>query len=132
MGRLRIDSLTPPPAPLLGPDGAVLVPRCYRAATPLARLVGLLGTPDLGPDEGLWIAPCASVHTLGLRAHIGCAFLDGEGRVLRVVDPLLAWRAASARGARAALEAPARVLSRVRPGDVLRWQPAPASPGFSR
>lgn len=86
-------------------DGRVLVARCHVADRPLARLVGLLGTPDLAADEGLWLEPCRSVHTAGMRIPIACAFLDADGRVLRVVDPLPTWRHAAVRGARAVVEA---------------------------
>jgi len=75
VGRLRIDRLCGSPQPLLDEAGQVVVARCYRAGSALARLVGLLGTADLAPDEGLWLEPCASVHALGLRAAVGCAFL---------------------------------------------------------
>jgi uncharacterized membrane protein (UPF0127 family) len=120
MGRLRADRLAGPPAALAIEGGAVLAARCYRAATPLARLVGLLATPDLAPDEALWLEPCSSVHALGLRAPIGCAFLDAGGRVLRVVDPLPRGRAAAVRGARAVVECRAGVLAGVPPGSRLR------------
>lgn len=132
MGRLRIDRITPAPGPLRGPDGAVLVVRCHRAASSLARLVGLLGTPDLAPDEGLWLEPCSSLHTFALRARIGCAFLDDRGRVVRVVDPLPRWRVAAARGACVAVEAPAGRLAGLRPGDALTLEAAPGAPEVSR
>jgi uncharacterized protein len=119
MGALRIDRLTGPPAPLRDGDGRVIAERCYRAGSARARLVGLLGTPDLADDEALWLEPCASVHTAGLRAPIGCAFLDAGGRVLRVVDPLPRWRAAAARGARAVVECRAGALSGVTAGTRL-------------
>jgi uncharacterized membrane protein (UPF0127 family) len=85
-------------------DGRTVVARCHVADGPLTRFVGLLATPDLGEDEGLWLEPCSSVHTAGMRIPIGCAFLDAEGRVLRVIDPLPAWRHAGVRGARAVVE----------------------------
>lgn len=122
MGRLRIDRLTGPPEVLEhhGADGSlrVLAARCHRADRVLSRAVGLLGTPDLDPDEALWLEPCASVHGLGLRARVGCAFLDAGGRVLRVADPL--GRLAAARGARSVVELRAGLLAPVRPGDVIR------------
>lgn len=119
MRALRIDRLTGPPAPLRDCAGRVVAARCYRAASAGARLVGLLGTPDLAPDEALWLEPCGSVHTLGLRAPIGCAFLDAGGRVLRVIDPTPRWRLAGARGARAVVECRAGVLAGLAPGDRL-------------
>ncbi len=125
MGRLRIDRLTPPPAPLRRGD-AVLAGRCHRASTPRSRLVGLLGTPDLDPDEALWITRCAAVHAIGLRARIGCAFLDRDGRVLRVVDPLPR-HGAHVRGADAVVECRAGVLAGIAVGDVLRRDEIPAT-----
>ncbi len=120
MGRLRIDRITGPPGVLRTGDGVVLAARCHRASRWPARLIGLLATPDLTAGEALWIAPCASVHAVGLRAPIGCAFLDGDGRVLRVVDPLPRGRMAATAGARAVVECHAGILAAVRPGDRLR------------
>ncbi len=119
MSRLRIDRLTASPTWLATDGGRVVALRCHTASSLGARLVGLLGTPDLSVDEALWLEPCSSVHTLALRAPIGCAFLDADGRVLRIVDPLPAWRAASARGARAVVECRAGVMEGLRCGDVL-------------
>ncbi|HTI33886.1 MAG TPA: hypothetical protein VL422_09445, partial [Miltoncostaea sp.] len=60
MGRLRIDRLDPEPCRLIA-GGRPLAGRCHLADGLLRRLVGLLGTPDLRPDEALWIARCAAV-----------------------------------------------------------------------
>ena len=120
MGLLRIDRITGRPGVLVTADGRVLCRRCHRARSRLARLVGLLATPDLAADEGVWIERCASVHAIGLRAAIGCAFLDGSGRVLRVADPLPRGGIAAARGARSVVECPAGALAGVAVGDVLR------------
>lgn len=111
MGAFRIDRLSTGPRPLTGRGGRILAARCAVARTGRARLVGLLGTPDLAADEALWLTRCASVHTMFLRARIGCAFLDRAGVVLRVVDPLPRWRAAGCRGAAAAVECAAGVLA---------------------
>lgn len=119
MSRLRIDRLTGPPAALRTGGGRLVSARCHTARSRRARLVGLLGTPDLGVGEALWIERCRAVHAVGLRVAIGCAFLDGAGRVLRVVDPLPRGRAAAVRGARSVVECPAGVLRDVRPGDHL-------------
>jgi len=129
MGPLRIDRLTGnAPVPLVRADGAVVLTRCHTARRAVARTLGLLFTPDLAPDEGVWLEPCGSVHAVGLRASVGCAFLDRQGRVLRVVDPLPRGRVAAARGARAVVEAPAGVLAALRPGEVLRLAGAEHGP----
>ncbi len=117
MGRLRIDRLAGSPRPLVDGRGRVVAGRCYPATTTAARLVGLLGTPDLADDEAVWLAPCSSVHALGLRARVGCAFVDSEGVVLRVVDPLR--RVRSVRGAAAVVECAAGALGGVAPGQRL-------------
>lgn len=120
VGRLRIDRLTGPPGLLAAADDRILCTRCHTARTRLARLVGLLATGDLAIDEAVWIERCASVHALGLRVSIGCAFVDADGRVLRVVDPLPRGRVVSARGARAVIECRAGVLGTVAVDTVLR------------
>jgi len=93
----------------------VVAARAYVAARPPGRLVGMLGTPDPAPDEALVLLPCAAVHGVGLRARIAAVFVDGQGRVLRVVDPLPRW-GASCRGAHAVIEAACGVLD-LAPGD---------------
>ncbi|HBL15516.1 MAG: hypothetical protein A2X36_12955 [Elusimicrobia bacterium GWA2_69_24] len=62
------------------------------ADTPASRAVGLLGRDGLGPEEGLWIVPCAMIHTVGMRFPIDVLFLDREGRVRRVISDLKPWR----------------------------------------
>lgn len=42
-------------------------------------LAGLLGTAAIAEGEGLWIVPCRSVHTLGMRYPVDVAFLDAQG-----------------------------------------------------
>jgi uncharacterized membrane protein (UPF0127 family) len=56
-----------------------------------ARLIGLLRTPALGSDAGLWLAPCTSVHTFFMRYPIDVVFLDAERRVLTIAT-LAPWR----------------------------------------
>ena len=104
MGIGRVDRCARPCGALSGDDGRRYAARVYRADRWLARAVGLLFTADLAIDEALWLEPCAGVHTWGMRIPIACAFLGGDGRVLRVVDDLRPWRVASCRGARAVVE----------------------------
>jgi uncharacterized protein len=59
--------------------GTVVGDRVRTARTFLSRLVGLLGTAAIADGEGLWIVPCRSVHTLGMRYPIDVAFLDARG-----------------------------------------------------
>lgn len=53
-----------------------------RATNRRTRATGLLGRS--GVDGAFVIAPCRSVHTVGMKFDIDVAFLDGEGVVLQV------------------------------------------------
>ena len=76
----------------------------FRADSFLSRLGGLLVRPALRPGEALYLAPCASVHTFFMRYAIDVAFVDREGRVLKLVTELKPFRAASCWGAHGAVE----------------------------
>ncbi|MBJ6751051.1 DUF192 domain-containing protein [Geomonas anaerohicana] len=58
------------------------------ADTFLSRLRGLLGKGELPQGQGLWIKPCNSVHTFGMKFPIDVAFLDVELRVVAVSTTL--------------------------------------------
>ena len=131
MGRFRIDRLTDPPEPLVAGAARVIVPRCHLALRAPARLVGLLASRDLSPEEAIWIPRCASIHTMGMRFPIDAAFLDESGRVLRVARGLRPWRWAGARGARNVVEARAGAFAGVSEGDRLT-RGAPRAPRTPR
>lgn len=75
-----------------------------RAETFTARLLGLLVRARLADDEALYLAPCSSIHTVGMRYGIDVAFVDRHGRVLKLVENLAPLRAAWCRGAHGAVE----------------------------
>jgi len=70
----------------------------------VTRGLGLLVGRPLTAGEGLLIAPCASIHTVGMRYAIDVVFVDRRARVLRVYPDVRAGRVRIARGARGALE----------------------------
>lgn len=79
------------PAASLKVDGRMTSLRVYEARDFLARARGLLGREKLRQNEALWIRPCGSVHTLGMRYALDLVFVDAEQRVLSVkqqVEPL--------------------------------------------
>ena len=91
--------------PALTLYGISLVPHLEIADTFLSRAVGLLGRKTLPPGHGLLIRPCASIHTAFMRFPIDVAFLDRQGRVVKVIRNLPPWRMASGgRSACAVLE----------------------------
>jgi len=106
--------------------GGCVVPRVWRASSAWERLRGLLGRAPLAPDEALLIERCSSVHTFGMGYPIDLAFLDREGRVLRVVERVRPLRIAARPGARATLEmaAGAAAALGVRAGKQLEWRAA--------
>jgi len=95
------------------------------AGTFLSRLVGLLGTAAIAEGEGMWIVPCRSVHTLGMRYPIDVAFLDARGVVVGIQEGLPPNRFGRFfREARGALELRAGTLAATgtAPGDRLEFE----------
>jgi uncharacterized membrane protein (UPF0127 family) len=88
--------------------GSVVAERCRVARSLRDRTVGLLGTSSLPAGEGLWIERSPSIHMFFMRYPIDAVFVDGDDRVVRVVERLRPWRmVAWVRGARDCLELPA-------------------------
>ncbi len=85
-------------------DGVVVCEECLVAATPLARMRGLLGRRSLPSGEGILLRPAASIHTFFMRFTIDAVFLDDELRVVAISADLRPWRTAGKRGAKAVLE----------------------------
>jgi uncharacterized membrane protein (UPF0127 family) len=110
------------PFTLVRDDGAVVCRSCRLAATFLTRLRGLLGRRGLGEGEGLLIRPTSSIHMFFMRFTLDVAFLDRDGRVVKLVPGLRPWRMSFAPGARSALELSAGEIERqkLRVGDVLQ------------
>jgi hypothetical protein len=103
----------------------VLGEKVRTAGTFLSRFVGLLGTAAIGEGEGLWIVPCRSVHTLGMRYPIDVAFLDARGIVVGVLEGLPPNRVGRVfRDARGALELRSGILAATgtSPGDRLEFE----------
>jgi uncharacterized membrane protein (UPF0127 family) len=103
-----------------------VVPTVWHAATPWARLRGLLGRKPLEPAamEGLLIEPCASVHTFWMDYPLDLIFLDRNNRVLTICENVAPWSARASRGARKALELVAGSVAVFEPrsGEELIWR----------
>ena len=96
------------------------------AATRRLRRRGLLGRDRLEDESALLLAPCAAVHTAGMRFSIDVVFVDRQGFAVKIVRALRPWRISLAAGARAVIEMPAGSLrwGQVLPGDRLYLAPA--------
>ena len=92
------------PMASLDMDGRTMLLRIYEATGFLARARGLLGTAPLAGDEALWIRPCNSVHTLGMRYAIDVVFLDRRQRVIAMRQSLQPLRLAAVRRAHSTVE----------------------------
>ena len=104
----------------------IVVASCVELAlTRKARRKGLLGRERLEANEAMVISPCVSVHTVSMRFPIDVAFVDKEGRAVRLVHDLQPWRMAASFRARAVIELAAGRLEQcgVRLGDRLYVAP---------
>jgi uncharacterized membrane protein (UPF0127 family) len=71
--------------------GTVVAHEVRSASSAWERTVGLIGAQDLPAGSGLWLEPCSTVHTIGMRFAIDVVLLNKSGRVLAVapnVPPL--------------------------------------------
>lgn len=84
--------------------GLVVASRVELALTRKARRQGLLGRDRLEANEAMLISPCVSVHTVSMRFPIDVAFVDREGRAVRLVHELQPWRIAASFRAHAVIE----------------------------
>lgn len=66
--------------------------RFIRARSLWARTAGLLFRKKLDRDEALWIQPCCSIHTFGMRYPIAVYFLDKNQRVIQYIPELKPFR----------------------------------------
>jgi uncharacterized membrane protein (UPF0127 family) len=92
------------------------------ANTSFLRLKGLLGKLKLRSDEGLWVVPSRGVHTLGLLFPLDLLYLDGDRRVIHLVESLPAFRIAPLKAqAESVLQLPTHTIysSQTQPGDQL-------------
>jgi uncharacterized membrane protein (UPF0127 family) len=105
------------------PSGRIIVARLEVARSLWRQTVGLIGRRELDPDEGLWLEPCNSIHTFGMRFAIDVLFLDRSGVLLHMVSDLRPWRVSwPVRRARSVVEIPSGAIAsrNIQPG--LRYQ----------
>lgn len=110
-----------------GADGGCGRLRVTSARGFVARLRGLIGRPAPQPGEGLWIEPCAAVHTFGVRDPLDLVFVSACMVVQRIEAAVPPRRVRIGPGARAVLELRAGEARRIglRVGLHLEWERAP-------
>jgi uncharacterized membrane protein (UPF0127 family) len=83
------------------------------ADTSLERGTGLLKDTELAEGHGLWIVPCNSIHSFGMKFIFDAIFLDRELRVVHLVREMRPWRISKIKfGAKSVLELPAGAIAR--------------------
>lgn len=86
-----------------GPAGRQIPIRS--AHTFVSRFLGLMGRRE--ETQGLWLKPCASIHTFMMRFDLDVVFLSKDERVVSVHRGLAPGRTAvGGRGAHSAVEMP--------------------------
>ncbi len=103
--------------------GSVVAAHVEVADTMWSRFAGLMFRRELPRGHGLLIRPCNSIHMFFMRFALDVVFIDGDGRVVRILDSIRPWRASSlVRGAKAAIELPAGTARQtaLAPGVVVR------------
>jgi len=98
--------------------------KVIKADTFTTRLFGLIPRASLEPEEGLWLDPCAMIHTCFMRFPIDAVFLDAGLKVVKVCAVLKPWRFSPwVRGAKSVLElAPGRAAGSIAEGDILEFR----------
>ena len=92
------------------------------ADTTFARLKGLIGRLKLKVDEGLWVVPSCGIHTVGVLFPLDLIYLDGNHRVIHLIEYFPTFRIAPLRTqAASVLELPTHSIysSQTQPGDQL-------------
>lgn len=87
---------------------------CARVADDVfTRLVGLLRDRQLAHGDGLWIIPCNSIHSIGMKFDFDAVFLDKELRVVHLMHVMKPWRISKmVFSAHSVLEVPAGIIAK--------------------
>lgn len=111
---------------VLDASGCVLVDTVEWAGTIAERMRGLMVRRALGPNRGMALAPCNSIHTCFMRFSLDVIFFDRDLCISRIVVALSPYRAAwgglSAWGV-LELESGWFPLDRIHVGDQLVFKP---------
>jgi uncharacterized membrane protein (UPF0127 family) len=103
-------------------NGIQVATGAQMAQTWKQRLVGLLAHKELRQGQGMWLSPCKSVHTIGMRFPIDVIFLDKNNRIKKLDQAVKPYRICLAKkGAYSVLEVPAGTISKteLKRGDKL-------------
>jgi uncharacterized membrane protein (UPF0127 family) len=80
------------------------------ANTGSKRNKGLLGRERLSPGEGMWILPCAAVHTFWMHFSIDLIYLDRKNRIQKLSSGVPPWRLSACLWAHSVIELPSGTI----------------------
>lgn len=88
------------------------------------RLCGLLVLDELSAEQALWISPCNSVHTLGMKYSLDLVYIDRHNKICGLVKQLKPWRMSINLKAKVTMELPASSIEQfdIQLGDECIWQ----------
>jgi uncharacterized membrane protein (UPF0127 family) len=103
--------------------GTILAEAADVADTSAKRRTGLLKHGRLDPGEGLWIVPCESVHSFGMKFAIDVVYLDKKKKVRKVRKNMVPLRISACLTAHSVLELPVGAIeaSKTERGDQLEF-----------
>jgi uncharacterized membrane protein (UPF0127 family) len=90
-----------------------------------SRLLGLMFRSGLLEGQGLWIEPCADIHSCFMNFTFDAIFISKELKIVAVESEVKPWRFIwTKKHARSVLELPAGIIARTQcqVGDQLAWQ----------
>lgn len=98
--------------------------KAMQTQTMKERLGGLLVLAPLQSNEGLWISPCNSVHTFGMKYVLDLVYVDKHDKVCGLVNSVKPWRVSLCLKAKAVIEMTAGSLQSLdlKCGDSCSWQ----------
>ena len=91
----------------------VRLTECARIADNyLTRVVGLLRDRQLELGDGLWIKPCNSIHSIGMKFVFDAVFLDHNLQVVHLMSDMKPWRISKiVFSAKSVLEVPSGIIA---------------------
>lgn len=105
-------------------NGETLADDVEPAIRVLKRMKGLLGRKQFPKGKSLWIKPCKSIHTIGMRFPIDVLFLDKKNIIIKIKKNFLPNRVSALfLNAVSVLELPAGTLTATdtRSGDRIEF-----------
>lgn len=62
------------------------------ANNPITRLIGLLKYKSIDENQAMFITPCNSIHTIGMRFNISVIFIDKNYKVTKFIPNMKPFR----------------------------------------